>query len=187
MNRFIENLLDMVRLESGTLKLNMKWCDIQDIIGVVLRETRDTLQGHPLQIDIPQDLPSVKADFILIEQVVINLLENAAKYSLPGNIISVSAHCRDKTLFLTVADPGPPIPKTEQEHIFDKFYRLRSSRPASGTGLGLSICKGIIEAHGGTIAVDSSPEYGNRFTFSLPANEELPEQKDAIEGTDHGG
>ena len=106
MNRFIENLLDMVRLESGTLKLNMKWCDIQDIIGVVLRETRDTLQGHQSQIDIPQDIPSVKADFILIEQVIINLLENAAKYSFPGSTISISALRRDKTLLLTVADPG---------------------------------------------------------------------------------
>lgn len=187
MNRFIENLLDMVRLESGTLKLNMKWCDIQDIIGVVLRETRDTLQGHRLQINIPQDLPSVKADFILIEQVIINLLENAAKYSFPRSTITISALFRDKTLLLTVADPGPPVPKTEQEHVFNKFYRLRSSRPASGTGLGLSICKGIIEAHGGNIAVDSSPEYGNRFTFSLPANEELSEQRDVTEGIDHGG
>ena len=98
MNRFIENLLDMVRLESGTLKLNMKWCDIQDIIGVVLRETRDTLQGHPLRIDIPPDLPSIKADFILIEQVIINLLENAAKYSLPVvqspfQLIARTKHC----------------------------------------------------------------------------------------------
>jgi two-component system, OmpR family, sensor histidine kinase KdpD len=187
MNRFIENLLDMVRLESGTLKLNMKWCDIQDIIGVVLRETRDTLQGHQLRIDIPQDLPSIKADFILIEQVIINLLENAAKYSFPGSTITISAICRDKSLFLTVADPGPPIPKTEQEHIFDKFYRLRSSRPASGTGLGLSICKGIIEAHGGSIVVDSSPECGNRFTFFLTVPEELSEQEYTTEGAGHVG
>jgi two-component system, OmpR family, sensor histidine kinase KdpD len=187
MNRFIENLLDMVRLESGTLKLNMKWCDIQDIIGVVLRETRDTLQGHQSQINIPQDIPSVKVDFILIEQVIINLLENAAKYSFPGGTITISAHCRDKTLFLTVADPGPPIPKTEQEHVFDKFYRLRSSKSTSGTGLGLSICKGIIEAHGGTITLDSSPEHGNRFTFSLPVLEEFSEHRDATEGADNVG
>lgn len=178
LNRFIENLLDMVRLESGTLKLNMKWCDIQDIVGVVLRETTDTLQGHPLRIDIPHDSPSVMVDFILIEQVMINLLENAAKYSFPGGEITISAHCQDKTLLLTVADPGPPIPKNEQEHVFDKFYRLHSSKNASGTGLGLSICKGIIESHGGKIWVDSSPEHGNRFIFSLPVSEELPERTD---------
>ena len=187
LNRFIENLLDMVRLESGTLKLNMKWCDIQDIIGVVLRETRDSLQGHPLWIDIPPDSPSVNADFILIEQVIINLLENAGKYSPPDSAISISAHCEDKTLFLMVADLGPPIPKAEWEHVFDKFYRLHSTKYISGTGLGLSICKGIIEAHGGNIWVDSSPEYGNRFTFSLPLSEECSEQTYTREGTDHVG
>jgi two-component system sensor histidine kinase KdpD len=187
MNRFIENLLDMVRLESGTLRLNMKWCDIQDIIGVVLRETRDPLQGHPVRVDIPPDLPSVTADFILIEQVMINLLENAAKYSLPGSAISISAHCQDRTLLLTVADPGPPIPRAEQEHVFDKFYRLHAAKHASGAGLGLSICKGIIEAHGGKIWLVSSPEYGNRFTFSLPVSEELSDQRRATEGADHVG
>ena len=84
-----------------------------------------------------------------------------------------------------MADIGPPIPKAEQEHVFDKFYRLHSAKHVSGTGLGLSICKGIIEAHGGSIWVDSSPEYGNRFTFSLPVSEELSEQQFASEGADH--
>jgi two-component system, OmpR family, sensor histidine kinase KdpD len=187
MNRFVENLLDMVRLESGTLRLNKKWCDMEDIIGVVLRETKDILQGHRLRIDLPPDLPSLMADFILIEQVMINLLENAAKYSLPGSTISISVHHREGNLFLTVADPGPPIPKTEREHVFDKFYRPHSSKYASGTGLGLSICKGIIEAHGGSIWVDSSTEYGNRFIFSLPLSEQLSEQTYAGEGAGHVG
>jgi two-component system sensor histidine kinase KdpD len=180
MNRFIENLLDMVRLESGTLKLNLKWCDLQDIIGVVLRETKDTLHGHPLQINIPQDIPSIMADFILMEQVIINLLENAVKYSPSSSAISVSAYIEDKTLFLAVSDTGQAIPKAEHEHVFDKFYRLHSSKHISGTGLGLSICKGIIEAHGGKIWLDSSPEYGNRFIFSLPVAEGFPEK------TSHG-
>jgi two-component system sensor histidine kinase KdpD len=163
----------------------MKWCDIQDIIGVVVRETRDALQGRPLRIDMPQESSSVLADFILIEQVIINLLENAAKYSHPNGEISISAHFQDKVLFLTVADPGPPIPKIEQEHVFDKFYRLHSSKHASGTGLGLSICKGIVEAHGGNIWVDSSAEYGNRFTFSLPVSEDFTEQMHVREGAVH--
>ncbi len=184
MNRFIENLLDMVRLESGTLRLNMKLCDMQDIVGVVLRETRDTLYGHPLQVDVPSDLPSINVDFILTEQVIINLLENAAKYSLPGGAITISVLYQDKTLFFTVADPGPAIPKAEQQHVFDKFYRLQTKQ-ASGTGLGLSICKGIIEAHGGKIWVESTPEYGNKFIFSLPAPGELLEQQDKGEGTNH--
>lgn len=186
MNRFIANLLDMVRLESGILKPNMKWCDIQDIIGVVLKETRDAQQEHPLKINIPPDIPFVMADFILIEQVIMNLLENAVKYSPPGSEISISAHFHDRMLIVAVIDSGPAVPKIEQEHIFDKFYRLHSSKNTSGTGLGLSICKGIIEAHGGRIWVDSSSECGNRFTFSLPVSEQPSEQSYAKEGADHG-
>jgi two-component system, OmpR family, sensor histidine kinase KdpD len=185
MNRFVANLLDMVRLESGILKPNKQWCDIQDIVGVVLREINDILQGHPLRINIPQDLPLVKADFILMEQVIINLLENTIKYSPPDSEISISAHYSDKTLLVTVADRGPVIPMQEREHVFDKFYRLHSLKHVSGTGLGLSICKGIIEAHGGKIWVDSPSEYGNRFTFSLPISEQPSDQLVTKQGADH--
>ncbi len=182
MNRFIANLLDMVRLESGILKPKTEWCDIQDIIGVVLRETKETLQKHAVRVNIPRELPLVKADFILIEQVLINLLENAVKYSPRDSEISISAYYHDNKLLVTVADPGPAIPLIERYRVFDKFYRLHSSKHISGTGLGLSICKGIIEAHGGQIWVDSSPEYGNRFTFSLPVAESPSEEPDIKEG-----
>jgi two-component system, OmpR family, sensor histidine kinase KdpD len=185
MNRYVANLLDMVRLESGILKPKKEWCDIQDIMGVVVRETKDALQGRPLRIDIPPALPLVEADFTLIEQVMINLLENGAKYSPPGSEISVSARYHDNTLLFTVADSAPAIPKTEQNRVFDKFYRLHSTKHISGTGLGLSICKGIVEAHGGRIWVDSSHEYGNRFTFSLPVSEQPLEQPDIKEREDH--
>ena len=168
MNRFVENLLDMVRLESGTLKLNMKWCDIQDIIGVVLREMRDTLAGHPVSVDIPPDTPSVLADFILIEQVLINLLENAAKYSPPDMPISISVNRKDKEVIVAISDAGLPIPGTESEHVFDKFYRQNSSKHVSGTGLGLFICKGIIEAHGGHIWIDPSPGSWQQVQFFSP-------------------
>jgi len=185
MNRFVGNLLDMVRLESGILKLNKEWCDIQDIIGVVLREMKETMQGYPLRVNVPPGLPLVEADFALIEQVMINLLENAVKYSPPGSEISILVHYHEKILLFTVADPGPAIPRIERERVFDKFYRLPYSKHISGTGLGLSICKGIIEAHGGNIWVDSSPEYGNRFTFSLPVSEQPLEQQDTKEGAEH--
>ncbi|MBA4416788.1 MAG: histidine kinase [Syntrophus sp. (in: bacteria)] len=171
MNRFIANLLDMIRLESGILKPKAEWCDIQDIIGVVLGATKETLQHHAVRVHIPPELPLVKADFILIEQVLVNLLENAVKYSPKNSEISISVHYHDNTLLVAVADPGPAIPLIERDRVFDKFYRIHSSRHISGTGLGLSICKGIIEAHGGSIWVDASPEYGNRFTFSLPIAE----------------
>ena len=185
MNRFVANLLDMVRLESGILKPKAEWCDIQDIIGVVLRAAKETSQQHILKVHIPSELPLVKADFTLIEQVIINLLENGVKYSPPGTEISISARYHDKMLLVVVADSGLAIPKIEQERVFDKFYRLHSTKNISGTGLGLSICKGIVEAHGGSIWVDSSPEYGNRFTFSLPVSEQPLEQQDTKEGAGH--
>jgi two-component system, OmpR family, sensor histidine kinase KdpD len=172
LNRFVENLLDMVRLESGILKLNAQWCDIEDIVGVALRETKDILQPHPLQVRISSGLPLVKADFGLIEHVVINLLENAVKYSPEEGSISISAHAGDDAISVIIADSGPTIPSHERQRVFDKFYRLHSAKHTSGTGLGLSICKGIIEAHRGKIWVDSSHDPGNQFIFSLP----VPEQ-----------
>jgi two-component system, OmpR family, sensor histidine kinase KdpD len=182
MNRFIANLLDMVRLESGILKPKTDWCDIQDITGVVLRAAREALQQHILRVNIPPGLPLVKADFILVEQVMVNLLENAAKYSSKGSRISISAQYADQRVLVTVADSGPAIPLTDHERVFDKFYRLHSSRHTSGTGLGLSICKGIIEAQGGSIWVESSTGQGNRFTFSLPAPEQPIARQDIKEG-----
>ena len=183
LNRFVGNLLDMVRLESGILKLNTQWCDIEDIVGVALREMKDILQPHSLQVKIPSGLPLVKADFALIEHVVINLIENAVKYSPEEGMISISARTVNDTVYVTVADGGPTIPRYERERVFDKFYRLHSTKHTSGTGLGLSICKGIIEAHGGKIWVDSPHEPGNQFVFSLPVPEQpgpLPDTKEEV-------
>jgi two-component system sensor histidine kinase KdpD len=126
------------------------------------------VEGHPVQVNIAPDLPLVKADFGLIEHVFINLLENAAKYAPEGSEITVSARAVERAVLISVADRGPVIPAEEGEHIFDKFYRVQRSKSVSGSGLGLSICRGIVEAHGGMIWVDSPLERGNRFTFSLP-------------------
>jgi two-component system sensor histidine kinase KdpD len=185
LNHFVANLLDMVRLESGILKLNKEWCDIQDILGVVLRGLKGILEGHPLRVNIPPGLPLVKADFALIEHVMANLLENAAKYSPPQSEISVSAHYSDEALLVTITDLSSSIPKSERENVFKKFYRMRHSKDTSGTGLGLSICRGIVEAHGGKIWVEPSFGYGNEFTFSLPLTEQPPEKLDTEEGLDH--
>ena len=185
MNRYVTNLLDMTRLESGILKLNQEWCDIQDVVGVALREIQEILQERHLQIDIPPDLPLVKADFALMEHVMINLLENAAKYSPPDGSINISARRSNGSLLVTVADHGSVIPAPDRGHVFDKFYRAESSKHLSGTGLGLSICKGIIDAHGGHIWVDSSSEYGNRFTISLPIPEQPVEPSNAEQGSNH--
>jgi len=185
MNRFITNLLDMTRLESGILKLNQEWCDIQDVVGVALREIQEILQERHLQIEIPPGLPLVKADFALMEHVMINLLENAAKYSPPDGSITISARCRHNALLVTIADLGAVIPEPDRGRVFDKFYRSESSKRLSGTGLGLSICKGIIDAHGGQIWVESSYENGNKFTFSLPIPEQPVEPSNTEQRANH--
>lgn len=181
LNRFVGNLLDMARLESDTLRLKKEWCDIQDIIGVALREMEEVLREHTVRVDVPAGLPLVEVDFALVEHVFINLLENAAKYSPPGSEIAIEVRTGRDVLLATVADSGPSIPESEREHVFEKFYRLAYARGMDGTGLGLSICRGIVEAHGGTIWLDPSGGPGNRFIFSLP----LPQ--DAQGGRGKGG
>ncbi len=181
MNRFVGNLLDMARLESGILTLRKDWYDIHEIIGVALREMNEVLHQQNVRLDLPPDLPLVQADFILTEQVLINLLENAAKYSPSGSDILVSARRKGDELSVSVADRGPEIPAEVRDRIFEKFYRIDASKHVSGTGLGLSICKGIIEAHGGKAGVEPRDGGGNLFIFSLPIGEPpsdtLPEEK----------
>jgi len=168
LNRFVNNLLDMARLESGMLKLNKDWCDLQDIIGVAVDKLGEALTSRPLDINVQPELPLVRADYILIEQVLINLLDNALKYSKRGSKIVVTAQQRGKLLETAVANQGEGIPETDLSKIFDKFYRLNSPLQVSGTGLGLVICKGIIEAHGGEIWAKNNKLGGVAITFTLP-------------------
>ncbi len=182
LNRFVANLLDMARLESDTLRLRKEWHDIQDIIGVSLKEMAESLREHAIATDIPPDLPLVEVDFGLIEHVMINLLENSVKYSPPGSEIGIEVRQVERALLVTVSDMGQPIPDGEREHVFDKFYRLEYAKSMDGTGLGLSICRGIVEGHGGMIWLDRSPGPGNRFTFSLP----LP-GREGKSGEEEGG
>ena len=168
MNRVVQNLLDMTRLESGTFKLNLDWCDVQDIIGVAVAEFPEELQSRQLDIDLQQDLPLIKADFELLVQVLVNILDNAIKYSGEGSDIRITASFDEAAVLLAVGDRGPGILRQDKERVFDKFYRLRTAHPVSGTGLGLSICKAIVEAHGGLIWVEDRPGGGSTFTISLP-------------------
>jgi two-component system sensor histidine kinase KdpD len=185
MNRFVTNLLDMARLESGILKANKEWCDMLDIVGVALKEVGEMLPERALSVRAPDALPLVLADFGLMEQVLINLLENGVKYAPPDSAISITLSRTEEELRVTVADLGPPIPEGDRERIFDKFFRLRSSKHVTGSGLGLSICKGIIEAHGGRIWVEPSTEGGNAFTLALPLTKGQPESLPAEE-ENHG-
>jgi two-component system, OmpR family, sensor histidine kinase KdpD len=173
LNRLVENLLDMSRLDAGRLHLKLDWCDVSDVVGVAVKRLASDLQEHPLTIQIAPDLPLVQMDFGLIEQVLVNLLDNACIYTPAGTPITIAARLEGPMLLLTVTDQGPGIAREDLERIFDKFYRAPGAA-SGGTGLGLSICRGLVEAHGGTLTADNLPDHGLRFTICLPAGSPPP-------------
>ena len=166
MTRLVANLLDMVRVESGALGVHREWHVLEEVVGVALLRAGDRLAGRPVTTDLPAGLPLVPIDDVLIEQVLINLLENAAKYTPAGSPVEISAILRPDGVLVTVADRGPGVPDDERERIFEKFHR--AARGAGGIGLGLAICRGIITAHGGRLWVDHRPGGGAAFRFTLP-------------------
>ena len=170
LNRFIGNLLDMTRLESGPLKPHSGAADLSDIIGATLQRADKILENHSVEIDLESGLPLLDLDMVLMEQVLFNLFDNAAKYAPQGSRITVTASHEHDSVILRVLDEGEGIPEADLERIFDKFFRVRrSDRQRAGTGLGLAICQGFVEAMGGSIAaanrVDRS---GAVFTIKLP-------------------
>jgi two-component system, OmpR family, sensor histidine kinase KdpD len=170
LNRLVGNLLDMTRLESGTLRISLQPCDVQDVIGSALNATSGRLEGHPVTVDIPPDLPLVAIDYVLINQVLINLLDNAAKYSPENGPINIHAWKNGEAMEVDIEDRGPGIPPEDLKRIFEKFYRVKRFEHVVGTGLGLSICKGIIEVHGGKIWAENRPDGGGKLAFTVPLN-----------------
>jgi two-component system sensor histidine kinase KdpD len=171
MTRLVSNLLDMVRVESGTLAVQKAWQPLEEALGVALLRLEERLASHPVSTRLPPGLPLVPIDELLIEQVFINLLENAAKYTPEGTPIVVSAWPSMDTVVVEVADSGPGIPPGEEEAIFRKFQRgssVNRTGPAGGSGLGLTICRGIVAAHGGRIWLEPRAGGGSAFRFSLP-------------------
>lgn len=170
----VVNLLDMARLQAGGLRLNTQWQPIEEVIGTSLRASARMLSRHLIKTDIPQDLPLVSFDAVLIERVLCNLLENAGKYSPPGSQVSIAARMLGETLEVSLSDNGPGLPKGMEQRVFDMFARGEKESATPGVGLGLAICRAIIEAHGGKITAINIPEGGARFTFTLPAGEPPP-------------
>jgi two-component system sensor histidine kinase KdpD len=168
LNRLVGNLLDMTRVESGTLKIHLKPCELRDVIGASLQTLKEKLEGRDIQIAIPQDLPEVPMDFTLMMRVFVNLLDNAAKYSAQLTPISITASLLKNDVRIEVKDNGFGVPQEDLTRIFEKFYRAEKPRQITGTGLGLSICKGIVEAHGGKIWAENNPDQGATFTVVLP-------------------
>lgn len=172
LNRLVENLLDMSRLESGALKISFDEGDIQDVIGSALSHMNETLRETPVRVELEPSLPLVSMDVVLIEQVLINLLDNAAKYSPKGSPILLKVSQGSENILVQVMDQGIGIPVDDLDKIFDKFYRVQHTKGTKGTGLGLSICKGIIEAHKGTIWAENNMGGGTMIKFTLPIQQQ---------------
>lgn len=179
LNRFIGNLLDMTRLESGAIRLNASLHFPGDIVGSALRRASRLLVGHPLSVSLPADLPMLKVDAVLLEQALFNLLDNAGKYAPTGSSITIDGWLEGAHVLLRVIDEGPGIPPADLERVFDSFYRVgKTDQVQAGTGLGLAICRGFVEAMGGTISAGNRTDRsGAVFTLRLP----VPPEADAGE------
>ena len=167
LNLLVGNLLDMSRIEAGSLNPQKKWNSITEIAMSVAKKMRSHLQDHQVKFDFPENLPLLPTDFVMMEQVFTNLISNSVKYAPPDTRISISASETGDFVLVKVENQSPPVPEEHLEHIFDKFFRITEADKVTGTGLGLSICKGIIEAHGGKIWAENAPE-GFMFCFTLP-------------------
>lgn len=166
LDRLIRNLLEMTRLESGKSPLRREWHPLEEIVGAALHSTSGLLNGRSISATIPADLPLAPIDGALIEQVLINLLENAAKHTPAGTPVDIRAIADDRKLIVEVADRGSGLPADQLGRVFEKFYR--ASNRQGGVGLGLAICDAIVRAHGGKIWAENRPGGGARFQFSLP-------------------
>jgi two-component system sensor histidine kinase KdpD len=172
LNRQVENLLNMSRLESGFLQPKKDWYDIQELTFSIIHQLEEQLACRRIEVDIREDIPLVRLDYGLMEQVLYNLVYNATLYTPETALIRISARCPEKSLVIVVEDEGPGFPDAEITRVFDKFYPFTNTRTNSsgtgGAGLGLSIVKGFVEAHNGTVELMNRLSGGARFVISLP-------------------
>ncbi len=168
MSNMVSNLLEMARIHSGEVKLNLQWLPFEEVVGSALRASRSMLIGHEVKTRLAHDLPLIHFDAVLIERVLCNLVENAAKYTPAGSRIVIAAQTRGANLEVTVSDNGPGLPAGQEDAIFEKFTRGMRESATPGIGLGLAICRAIVDAHGGTIRAERSEEGGASFIFMLP-------------------
>nr|WP_316641073.1 DUF4118 domain-containing protein [uncultured Roseateles sp.] len=182
-NAMVNKLLDMARLQSGTVQLRLEWQPIEEVVGSALQAMQPVLGGRQIDIALAPELPLVQLDAVLIERVLCNLLENAAKYTPAGTSIKISAEAGETDLLLSVADHGLGLPAGREEQLFDKFTRGEKESSTPGVGLGLAICRAIMQAHQGRIWAETAAGGGARFVLSLPLGTPppLPDLEDADE------
>jgi two-component system sensor histidine kinase KdpD len=174
MSNLVNNILDMARLDAGMTSLNRQWNSLEEIVGTVLARLAKPLQGRPLAVSLPPELPLLYVDAVMVEQVLVNLLENAARYTPAGSALEISAEAEADAVRIAVADHGPGFPPGQEHALFDKFYRVQHEGAQSGVGLGLAICKAIVEAHGGGIYAKNRAGGGAVFAFFLPLEQAPP-------------
>lgn len=174
MHRLVTNLLDITRLESGHIALQKEWTPLEEVVGSALNRMEETLRNHPVTVALPANLPPVPLDGLLMEQVLVNLLDNAAKHSPPDTPIEIKAWSVGTSVTLLVADHGPGLVEGEEERIFEKLFRGSCHGKEAGAGLGLAICKAIVAAHGGRITAGNRPRGGAQFLVTLPLPDEQP-------------
>jgi two-component system sensor histidine kinase KdpD len=183
MGALVHNLLDMARLEAGAVQLNRQWQPLEEIVGSALAACQPALEGHPIEVQLNDDLPLLHLDAVLIERVLVNLLENASKYTPTGSLIELHASCTGAQVTIFVADRGPGLPPGREESLFQKFERGNRESALPGVGLGLAICRAIVQAHGGHIHAENRDGGGARFVIALPIG--TPPGDDGSTAVDH--
>ncbi len=168
LNRLVDNLLNVSRLDSGFIKPKLDWCDLEELLHIVVNRLKPELKNHLVVVSAPEDLPLFKLDAGLMEQAVTNILYNASLYTPPGTEISVEGNFEHHQCLITISDDGPGFSEENPEVVFEKFYRSKNAR-TGGVGLGLSIAKGFVEAHNGTIKLENKRNGGAQFTIAIPA------------------
>ncbi|MCL5256532.1 MAG: ATP-binding protein [Chloroflexi bacterium] len=168
LNRIVGNLLDMSRIQGGSLQPQKAWYDVRALVDDVIGRLRPIISDHHIRVDIPDGLPPVDLDYVEIDQVLSNLIENAARYSPAGEEIEIVARTAGGQIELQVADHGPGIPAEAAAHLFDPFYRVDGHEHVQGAGLGLAVAKGLVEVHGGSIRAENRSGGGASFIFTLP-------------------
>ena len=169
LNHLVGNLLDMTRIQSGSVSLKQSAVDIQDLVGAILNQMKKRLQARQVDVSIPEGFPPVKMDTVLFGQALSNLLDNAEKFSPKDSPLEIRVEATAAEFQLSVRDHGPGVTPEDLDRIFDKFYRGTNNGSISGSGLGLSICRGIVEAHGGRIWAENCDDGGLRVTIALPS------------------
>jgi two-component system sensor histidine kinase KdpD len=171
LNKLIEGLVGLARLEAGEISLRPNWGTLDDMIADALARGRSELKRHRVEVRLPDDLPLIRVDSRAVAEVVFSLLENAAKYSPAGTLITITGErSREDEVMVTVADEGPGVPPELRERVFSRFFRAQTEDSAwgKGLGMGLAIARGIVEAHGGRIWVEPGANRGSQFRFTVP-------------------